>query len=70
MSPLNRARTKLGREREKRNDTLVGTLQDEYGARFAPTRSPRMELGTLKEKLRLDETASLDDVLRHYKIRK
>lgn len=69
MPRLTRGRTEAGRERKKRNDTLVGTLQDEYGERFAPRFSPTMELGTLKVRIGLSLEASLDDVLRHYGIR-
>jgi hypothetical protein len=70
MSPLTRERTESGRERRKRNDTMVGTLQDKYGERLAPQFSIRMELGTLKERIGLSLEDSLDDVLRHYGIRK
>ena len=66
MPRLTRGRTESGRERKKRNDTLVETLQGEYGERFAPRFSGAMELGTLKERIGLSPGASLDDVLRHY----
>jgi hypothetical protein len=68
--PLNRHRDATGQEERKRNDTLVGTLRAEYGEKFAPKFSEKMELGTLKERLGLPLDASLNDVLRHFKIRK
>ena len=67
---LKRHRVTTGQEERKRNDTLVGTLRDEYGEKFAPRFSDRMKLGTLKERLDLPSDASLNDVLRHYKIKK
>ena len=69
MSRLARGRTESGRKRKKRNDTLVETLQDEYGKRFAPRFSGAMELGTLKVRIGLSSEASLDDVLRHHKLK-
>ena len=69
MPPLTRERSESGRERRKRNDTLVGTLQDEYGERLAPQFSIRMELGTLEELIGPSLEDSLDDVLRHFGIR-
>jgi hypothetical protein len=68
--PLNRHRDATGPEERKRNDTLVGTLRAEYGEKFAPRFSEKMELGTLKERLGLPLDASLNDVLRHFKIKK
>ena len=69
MSRLARGRTESGRKRKKRNDTLVETLQDECGKRFAPRFSGAMELGTLKVRIGLSSEASLDDVLRHHKLK-
>jgi hypothetical protein len=66
MPRLTRGRTQSGREWKKRNDTLVRTLQGEYGERFAPRFSGRMELGTLKVRIGLSPKASLDEVLKHY----
>ena len=67
---LTRHRDKNGEEERKRNDTLVGTLQGEYGPKFAPEYSGRMQLGTLKDRLGMEDNASLNDVLRHYGIKK
>jgi hypothetical protein len=63
-----RTRRVDGEYREKRSDTLVGTLREEYGPRFAPRTPDEKTLGELKEALGM-EKGSLDDVLRHYKIR-
>ncbi len=67
---MSRSRTESGEYREKRNDTLVSTLRGEYGARFAPEVRGNMTLGSLKERLGLQLTDSLDDVLRYYRIRR
>jgi len=67
---LNRNRDKDGTEERKRNDTLVRTLRDEYGITFAPDVRSDMELGTLKDRLGLESDASLNDILRHYGIKK
>lgn len=67
---LNRHRDRDGTEERKRNDTLVRTLRDEYGERFAPEFRTDMELGTLKERLGLEHDASLNDVLRHYGLKR
>ena len=67
---LDRHRDKDGTEERKRNDTLVRTLRDEYGDKFAPEVRSDMELGTLKDRLGLENGASLNDVLRHYGIKK
>lgn len=67
---LNRSRTKSGREREKRNDTQINTLRGEYGERFARGFRGDTELGTLKKQIGLPAHASLDDVLRHYHLRR
>jgi hypothetical protein len=67
---LNRHRDQDGTEERKRNDTLVRTLRNEYGEEFAPEVRSDMELGTLKDRLGLESDASLNDVLRHYGLRK
>jgi len=67
---LKRHRDHSGREERKRNDTLVSTLQKEYGEKFAPDVKTRMELGALKNKIGLEPDASLNAVLRHYKLKK
>lgn len=67
---LTRSRTESGRERQKRNDTHVETLREEYGDRFAAKFRGNMELGNLKERIGLSREASLDDVLRHYGMRR
>jgi hypothetical protein len=67
---LNRHVDADGEQERKRNDTLVRTLQAEYGERFAPGISPLMKLGTLKGRLGLESDASLNDVLRRYRIKK
>lgn len=38
-----------GEIRRKRNDTLIGTLREEYGEDFAKGRRSDMQLGTLLE---------------------
>jgi hypothetical protein len=53
---LNRHRDKDGTEERKRNDTLVRTSD--------------MQLGTLKARLGLESDATLNDVLRHYDLKK
>jgi hypothetical protein len=68
--PLNRHRDETGQEERKRNDTLIGTLRAEYGEKFAPKFSEKMDLGTLKKRLGLPLDSSLNDVLRHFKIEK
>ncbi len=67
---LDRHRDKDGTEERKRNDTLVRTLRYDYGDKFAPEVRSDMELGTLKDRLGLENDASLNDVLRHYDIKK
>jgi hypothetical protein len=69
LSRLNRHRDATGQEERERNDTLVGTLRAEYGEKFAPKFSEKMQLGTLKERLGLPLDASLNDVLRHFRIK-
>lgn len=67
---FNRHRDNDGTEERKRNDTLIGTLRDEYGDTFAPDFRSDMELGTLKDRLGLESDASLNDVLKQYGIKK
>ena len=67
---LNRHRDRNGEEERKRNDTLVRTLRDEYGAAFAPEVRSDMQLGTLKAHLGLESDDSLNDVLRHYGLKR
>jgi len=68
--PLDRHRDKDGTEERKRNDTLVRTLRNEYGEEFAPEFRSDMQLGTLKDRIGLETDASLNDVLRHYGLKK
>jgi hypothetical protein len=68
--PLNRHRDRDGEEERKRNDTLVRTLRKEYGNDVAPEARADMKLGTLKDRLVLDPDSSLNDVLRHYGLKK
>ena len=67
---LNRHRDEDGTEERKRNDTLVRTLRNEYGDKFAPEVRSDMELGTLKDRLGLESDASLNEVLRRYGLKK
>jgi hypothetical protein len=67
---LNRHRDEDGTEERKRNDTLVRTLRNEYGDKFAPEVRSDMELGTLKDRLGLESDSSLNDVLRRYGLKK
>jgi hypothetical protein len=46
----NRCRDNNGQIREKRGDTLVGTLRQEYGAGFAPEVRSDTRLDTLRER--------------------
>jgi hypothetical protein len=68
--PLNRHRDVSGQEERKRNDTFVRTLREEYGDKFAPNAKETTELGTIKKQLGLPPDASLNEVLRHYGIKK
>lgn len=70
MALDNRHQDKSGQIERKKNNTRVDTLREEYGERFAPSFRGDMHLGTLKERLRLPEDSSLNDVLKHYKIKK
>jgi hypothetical protein len=45
-----RCRDNNGQIREKRGDTQVGTLRDEYGAGFAPGVRSDTRLDTLRER--------------------
>jgi len=45
----NRCRDNNGRIRQKRSDTLVETLRDEYGPDFAPGFRSDAKLGTVRE---------------------
>jgi hypothetical protein len=65
-----RHRDKTGEEERKRNDTLIRTLRAKYGEGFAPEYRSDMKLGTLKERLELASDSSLDDVLRHYGLKR
>jgi hypothetical protein len=70
MTLDNRHQDKSGQIERKKNTTRVDTLRKEYGERFAPKFRGDMHLGTLKKRLRLPEDASLNQVLKHYKIKK
>ncbi len=56
--------------RAERNDTHVRTLRNEYGEELAPEFRSDMQLGTLKARLGLESDAILNDVLRHYSLKK
>jgi hypothetical protein len=58
-----RCRDQNGEIREKRGDTLVGTLREIYGPNFAPHVRGDMRLDTLRER----EDASLSELVRRYK---
>jgi len=59
------SRDKNGTIREKRSDTRVGTLREQYGERFAPGVRGDAKLGTIKER---EKVSTLDDLLRKYRI--
>jgi hypothetical protein len=61
-----RSRDKDGTIREKRSDTKVETLREEYGERFAPGVRSDAKLGTVKER---ENAPSLDALLRRYGIK-
>ena len=61
-----RSRDKDGTIREKRSDTKVGTLRDEYGDRFAPGVRSDAKLETVKNR---ENASSLDGLLRKFGIR-
>ncbi len=54
---------KAGQIREKRADTLVGTLRDEYGPNFAEGYRSDAKLGTVRE----NEGKSLHQLVRDSK---
>ena len=56
-----RSRDSDGRIREKRGDTLVGTLRETYGEDFAPGVRSDMRLDTLLER---EGATSLSDLLK------
>lgn len=66
---LKRHRDASGREERKRNDTYVRTLREEYGERFAPKARQTTTLLNVKKSLGLDPDASLNDVLKRYRIK-
>jgi len=57
----NRMQDENGRIREKRKDTLVETLRNEYGDGFAKGYRSDAELGTVLKK---EGLSSLDDLLK------
>ena len=70
MTLDNRHQDRSGQVERKKNTTRVDTLRKEYGERFAPTFRGDMHLGTLKKRIGLPADASLNQVLKHYKIKK
>ena len=54
-----RMRDEDGKIREKRSDTLVGTLRDEYGKEFAQGYRSDAKLGTVLEKEGADSLKQL-----------
>src|ERR1700675_4563496 len=48
-----RCRDENGRIRQKRSDTLVGTLRDEYGPDFAAGFRSHTKLGTVRDEIEL-----------------
>lgn len=67
---MKRHRDSSGREERKRNDTYVRTLRDEYGERFAPKARETTTLLNIKKTLGLEADASLNDVLKRYRIKR
>jgi hypothetical protein len=61
-----RSRDKDGTIREKRSDTKVETLREEYGERFALGVRGDAKLGTVKDR---ENVPSLDALLKRYRIR-
>jgi hypothetical protein len=55
-----RCRDTNGRIRQKRSDTLVGTLRDEYGPDLAPGFRSDAQLGTVRE----ETVMSLSELVR------
>ena len=70
MTLDNRHQDKSGQIERKKNSTRVDSLREEYGEGFAPKFRGDMHFGTLKGRLRLPKEASLNEVLKHYKIKK
>lgn len=58
-----RCRDEDGRIRQKRGDTLVGTLRGIYGEDFAPGRRSDMRLDTLRAE---EGTTSIADLRRRW----
>ncbi len=58
-----RQRDADGEIRQKRNDTLVGTLRQTYGPNFAPDYRSDTKLGTV---LRKEHVATLDQLRKRY----
>jgi hypothetical protein len=58
-----RMRDQGGQIRQKRSDTLVGTLRKEYGPEFAAGYRSDAELGTV---LKREGVESLDQLLKKY----
>jgi hypothetical protein len=56
-----RCRDLSGEIRQKRGDTLVGTLRKTYGAEFAPGVRSDMRLDTLRDRM---DGASLSKILK------
>jgi len=56
-----RMRDRDGEIRKKRSDTLVGTLRDEYGEKFAAGYRSDAKLGTVLKK---EGVESLDELLK------
>jgi hypothetical protein len=56
-----RMRDRSGRIRQKRSDTLIGTLRKEYGPHFAPGYRDSTKLGTVLKKEGLE---TLDELRR------
>jgi hypothetical protein len=61
-----RSRDRDGTIREKRSDTKVRTLREEYGERFAPGVRKDAKLRTVKHR---ENAATLNDLLRKFGIR-
>ena len=70
MTLDNRHQDKSGQIERKKNTTRVDTLREEYGERFAPKFRGDMHLATVKKRIHLPADASLNEVLKHYKIKK
>jgi hypothetical protein len=57
----NRCRDEDGRIRQKRGDTLIGTMRSIYGENFAPGRRADMRLDTLRDE---EGATSIAELLR------